>query len=97
MKKVLLLTAIPILLFSCSTAQNKHKKYETKTNYASNEIPMYGGQDKSTIIPIKPASEKAIKLGWQYFNNGDHSTAMKRFNQAWMLDKKIHKHIGDLA
>jgi hypothetical protein len=31
-------------------------------------------------------SDQAVKLGWQYFFKKDYATAMKRFNQAWMLD-----------
>lgn len=29
-----------------------------------------------------------MKFGWQYFDEGDLKTAMKRFNQAWLLDEK---------
>jgi len=32
------------------------------------------------------AAQSAIKLAWQYFYNNDPRTAMKRFNQAWLLD-----------
>jgi tetratricopeptide (TPR) repeat protein len=32
------------------------------------------------------AAEQAARVGWDYFYNGDSSTAMKRFNQAWLLD-----------
>ncbi len=33
------------------------------------------------------ASDKSVQLGWQYFlQRRDISTAMKRFNQAWMAD-----------
>ncbi len=34
------------------------------------------------------ACEEALKLAWQYFQQGDYRTAMKRFNQAWLLDPK---------
>ncbi|MCP3933366.1 MAG: tetratricopeptide repeat protein [Bacteroidetes bacterium] len=52
----------------------------------SNEIPMYGGEDKSHISPDKNWSKGVAQLGWQYFEKGDYDTAIKRFNQAWMLD-----------
>jgi Tfp pilus assembly protein PilF len=33
------------------------------------------------------ASDKSVQLGWQYFQQRrDIATAMKRFNQAWLLD-----------
>lgn len=32
------------------------------------------------------AVEEFIKLGWEYHDRGDLNTAMKRFNQAWLLD-----------
>lgn len=32
------------------------------------------------------ASQAVAAGGWQFFNKGDLSTAMKRFNQAWLLD-----------
>ena len=32
-------------------------------------------------------SDKSVQLGWQYFfDRKDTATAMKRFNQAWLLD-----------
>jgi len=35
----------------------------------------------------KAAGEAAIQLAWEYYNNKhDPKTAMKRFNQAWLLD-----------
>ncbi len=32
------------------------------------------------------AAKRALQLAWQYYNSGDYRTAMKRFNQAWLLD-----------
>lgn len=34
----------------------------------------------------KTACEHHIERGWQFLNTGDLNTAMKRFNQAWLLD-----------
>lgn len=39
-----------------------------------------GGQSRER------ASQAVAVGGWQFFNKGDLSTAMKRFNQAWLLD-----------
>ncbi len=67
----------------------------------NNTLPMYGGVPKSEceleadrkfIEDVtrkegsrEKAAEKAVQLGWQYFYRGDRDTAMKRFNQAWLL------------
>ena len=66
-----------------------------------NELPMYGEVEKTpaqieadnefikTITKDqtrKEASQYAAFRGWEYCNKGDLSTAMKRFNQAWLLD-----------
>ncbi len=52
-----------------------------------NELPMYGGQHTPQVDPNKEFSEQVAALGWKYFYSGDPSTAMKRFNQAWMFDR----------
>jgi tetratricopeptide (TPR) repeat protein len=68
---------------------------------ARNEIPMYGGippnkaeaEADATLIEWtiqkfgsrEAGAKNAIRLGFKYLENGDWSTAMKRFNQAWLL------------
>ena len=68
---------------------------------ARNEIPMYGGippnkveaEADATLIEWtvqkfgsrEAGAKNAIRLGFRYLENGDWSTAMKRFNQAWLL------------
>ena len=68
---------------------------------ARNEIPMYGGippnkaevEADATLIQWtiqkfgsrEAGAKNAIRLGFKYLENGDWSTAMKRFNQAWLL------------
>ena len=65
-------------------------------------LPMYGGLVKNqeqmsadqkfldqilaTGSSRDEASLEVEKLGWQYFWDGDLDTAIKRFNQAWMLN-----------
>jgi Tfp pilus assembly protein PilF len=47
----------------------------------------------------KEASQKYIEKAWGYFYNNDTSTSMKRFNQAWLLDKdnaEIYWGFGNL-
>ena len=68
----------------------------------SNELPMYGGveftpqQIKANEELIKSVSERAgsrekasdiaARIGWSHYYKSDYSTAMKRFNQAWLLN-----------
>jgi hypothetical protein len=35
---------------------------------------------------VKQHARGAVELGWRYFNQGDMETALKRFNQALILD-----------
>jgi len=56
--------------------------------YPINELPMYGGQYDPDVPQNKKFSEDAANLGWKYYNSGDMDTAIKRFNQAWMLDRE---------
>src|SRR5260221_9416180 len=66
-----------------------------------NEQPMFGNQPKTPQMLVADAqflaaaekygtraqvSDKSVQLGWQYFSKHDIPTAMKRFNQAWLLD-----------
>lgn len=69
---------------------------------ATNTLPMYGGVEKTAkqkaadekliqdAIEEMGSREEAAKLaverGWEFYYNGDSDTAMKRFNQAWLLD-----------
>jgi Tfp pilus assembly protein PilF len=67
-----------------------------------NELPMYGGLPKTPAMIVADeefikANEKlghtrvqgsdiAVVLGWRYYDKNDYATAIKRFNQAWLLD-----------
>ena len=67
-----------------------------------NEQIMYGGGEKNAaeraadneflaaIAKLgktrREAAEHATKRGFQFFRRGDFATAIKRFNQAWLLD-----------
>jgi uncharacterized membrane protein/Flp pilus assembly protein TadD len=53
-----------------------------------NELPMYGGQHNPTVETNKENSKSAAILGWKYYYSGNLDTAIKRFNQAWMLDRE---------
>ncbi|MFV0537569.1 MAG: tetratricopeptide repeat protein [Dysgonomonas sp.] len=69
-----------------------------------NLLPMYGNMEKCAqqlkldseflsncdreYSDRKTACEAHLEMGWKYMHQGDNDTAMKRFNQAWLLDKK---------
>ncbi|MDL2274641.1 hypothetical protein LJC22_00755 [Desulfosarcina sp. OttesenSCG-928-G10] len=52
-----------------------------------NELPMYGGQHDPAVDKNVKASQDATRRGWDAYHKGDPATAMKRFNQGWMLDR----------
>ena len=64
-----------------------------------NEIPEYGNQPKSPemlqadqeFLALTKGKEKEsfdhmMNVGWSFFQRGDIGTAIKRFNQAWLID-----------
>ena len=71
---------------------------EERESSDANILPMYGGMPKTKadqeFIEAATreagskgsASQKHMEFGWQYFDGGDLKTAMKRFNQAWLLN-----------
>ena len=71
---------ILLLLFFISTG------YSLGEERPSNELPMYGGADKSHIKEDKKYSKNVAMVGWKYYSQGNFNTAIKRFNQAWMFD-----------
>lgn len=72
------------------------------TDYPPNEMPMYGGAEKTSAlvkadqdfiaavlakgVTRAQGSDQMVHVGWDYERKGDYATAMKRFNQAWLLD-----------
>lgn len=75
-----------------------------KTPRPASETPMYGDPDKprnlskgdaAFIASIEKAghtrqevSKDAVYNGWISFRKGDYKGAIKRFNQAWLLDQE---------
>jgi len=67
-----------------------------------NELPMFGNQEKTAAQKAadtelirgieklgysrEAAADKAVRQAWLYWRKGDLASAMKRFNQAWLLD-----------
>lgn len=90
MRKLLVIAALIVVTLSPCAAQER------------NEIPMYGGTrptpeqakaDQRLIDAIvkklgsrEAGAKEAVRLGFKYLESGDWSTAMKRFNQAWLLN-----------
>ena len=90
----ILIFLIVIGLSSCSTAQQP-----------DNTKPMYGEVPKSEqhkkidddfkkecleyFGTIDNAVQAHIDFGWEYFCGNDLNTAMKRFNQAWLLNPEF--------
>jgi tetratricopeptide (TPR) repeat protein len=76
--------------------------YVTAYTKPINERPMYGGvsktpeqkaSDERFINGVlnggytrQSGSDRGVTRGWESFVNKDYATAMKRFNQAWLLD-----------
>ena len=108
-KNTLIITALfsTILLLNCSSKQDCIE--------GINLLPMYGKEKKcDEQIKIdnqfltdcdklfknrKDAAKVYIEKAWGYFYNNDTETSMKRFNQAWLLDKnnaEIYWGLGNL-
>ncbi len=89
-------TLIAVLAFALCPSGSSAK------DYPPNELPMFGGVTKNAAmiqadndfiatvlakgVTRAQGSDKMVVLGWQYFFQHDYTTAMKRFNQAWLLD-----------
>lgn len=93
MKKILFLIILSQL--SC--------KSQTNCPEGINLLPMYGEvkkceqqieldnefilESEKQFKDRKEASKYYVSKGWEYFYKEDDDTSMKRFNQAWLLDK----------
>ena len=106
MKKIILAILTLFLVTSCGF----------KSVAATNELPLYGGIPRSpqeqkidqefvnTVIKQYGSREAAYQAGeevaWNYFFKGDHKTAMKRFNQLWLVDPenpRVYNGYGAIA
>ncbi|MCX8524293.1 hypothetical protein OF897_10260 [Chryseobacterium formosus] len=88
-----------LMIFNSAYTQNCLEKI--------NILPMYGGVKKckeqldsdkeflkemDKLFPNRQkAMQERIKSAWKYFYENDLDTAMKRFNQAWLLDPKSYE------
>ena len=75
-----------------------------------NEIPEYGNQPKSpemlqadqeflalTKGKKKESFDHMMNVGWSFFQRGDIGTAIKRFNQAWLIDSTRYESYWGFA
>lgn len=90
----LLLTALLALTASFAHAQsadNLLPKYgllpETDGQKAADKV-FISGMDHDYHGDLKKAANDMAMRGWQYLKQGHPDDAMRRFNQAWLLDKK---------
>lgn len=95
------IVCLVVLLAACTP---KHADTGMQTGYPINERPMYGGVEKTPAMlkadekyitailkewhTREEGARQVSKVGWKYFSNGDISTAIKRFNQAWLLNDR---------
>lgn len=98
---------LTIMVLNCSSKQDCPE--------GINLLPMYGEVKKceqqiesdnqflsdcdKQFKSRKEAAEKYVEKAWGYFYNNEPETSMKRFNQAWLLDKnnaEIYWGFGNL-
>ncbi len=95
MKSILVITLLSLIVVIPSTAQHNCPE-------GINLIPKYGSKKKCAeqlqsdsdfitdclkqFSDRKTAAHYFVRKGWEYFYKNDPETAMKRFNQAWLLD-----------
>jgi tetratricopeptide (TPR) repeat protein len=103
MKAILALFLSLITLVASAQQQITYQAWQAKAKTDINLQPEYGKVKKdaahiaidnefiATAIKqdttAKKASGHLVELGFKYLSQGDMETAMKRFNQAWLLDK----------
>ncbi|MFK8068494.1 MAG: type IV pilus biogenesis/stability protein PilW [Gammaproteobacteria bacterium] len=96
--KIVLLFFTLILTGCLATSPNHQTRID--------EVPMYGGMDRSKNSELKKGDEKFIsdvterfgsrekaskvwvEQGFKFYSQDDLGMAMRRFNQAWLLDPK---------
>jgi tetratricopeptide (TPR) repeat protein len=56
--------------------------------YPANERPMYGEEYEPSVPQNAEISRDVAQRAWTAYYAGDFAKAMRRFNQAWMYDRK---------
>lgn len=93
-----LFTLVLAVLVGCTTPPTAGSRVPI------DQVPLYGGMDRSAYPQLKAADEKLIRdtvahygtrskasaafvnNGFAYYQKNDLENAMRRFNQAWLLD-----------
>ena len=94
MKIILFFGIISLLVIKLSIAQepdnNSPRFGNIKKSQAyidsDNQFIDYAVKQSGTR---QAAAKNCVELGWNYLKSGDDVTAMKRFNQAWLLDSTL--------
>jgi tetratricopeptide (TPR) repeat protein len=102
--KRLLLFSLLLISFSSFAQQVNYSQFKEEAKTEINLIPEYGSviKTKEQIAEddafikvcltqegtLQKASKHLVNLGFTHLNKGDIKTAMRRFNQAWLLDPK---------
>lgn len=102
--KYILTIVIVLVALSSFAQQITYKEWQEEAATEINLRPEYGNVEKSkeqiqldqefikTALEQdgtnRKASEHMVQLGFSYLYRGDIKTAMRRFNQAWLLDAK---------
>ena len=92
MKRLAIVFLLEIAVLACCFSQNDQRPI--------NAIPEYGHQNKTEyqlqadeefLNSVKGREDKAyialIDEGWWFLKQGDTSTAVMRFNQAWLINQ----------
>ena len=93
---------LSILFLLCIAPYSLGQEIDVECQEGINLLPMYGKvqkckkqleSDKSFLSLSDKEEPDRVKAGinmmdngWYYLHQGDYDTAMKRFNQAWLLD-----------
>ena len=102
MKNYILFIAMFFASMICAAQQVTYKEFQEEAKTEINLRPEYGNLKKSTDYDSadktfinnalqedgtpRKASEHLVQLGFKYLYQSDLKTAMRRFNQAWLLD-----------
>jgi tetratricopeptide (TPR) repeat protein len=116
--------ALIILAAGAARAADDDEAEPWPDDHPRNELPMYGEgrlpdalenanrklvhEAYKTGHSLTASSNLAMDRGWEALSEGDTSTAIRRFNQAWLLDRRngaaywgfgviLHQRDGDAA
>ncbi|MDD5772987.1 MAG: hypothetical protein PHX78_05920 [bacterium] len=94
--KIILIYLLPILFLGCSSDSvvSRKRQYNEEPLFGNIEKTDYQKQADTRFIQEvitesgnkEAATGNTLKSAWNYYYKGDYSLAMKRFNQAWLLD-----------